>query len=224
MYLLSVLAVILCFVLVQFMVPTRIGDFVDSSSILFLAVLVIPLMLSAGLLKDLNNAIRLVFGKKKDASLLELKRAKLAVDTMIKVSFCSSILVTMLELVAILHNMSDPAHLGPMISTTILTVLYAAVIGVLLLPVGAMLAQRILEYMPSGPAEDAEGQESLGHAPSRADGSAGGQENLEYVSSCADRSTGRQESLEHVPFRADGRIQGTGGISSERGEREQGMR
>lgn len=206
MYLLSVLALVLCFVLVQFMVPTRIGNFVDSSSILFLAALVIPLMLSAGLLKDLNNAIRLVFGKKRDVSLLELKRAKLAVDTMIKVSFCSSILVTMLELVAILHNMSDPAHLGPMISTTILTVLYAAVIGVLLLPVGAMLAQRILEYMPFGPEGDEEGQESLGHAPS-----------------CADGSAGRQESLKHAPSCAGGRIQGTGGISNERGETEQGI-
>lgn len=170
MYLLSILAVVLCFALVQFMAPTRIGDFMDSASILFLLVLVIPLMLSSGLLKDLNNAIRLLFGKKKVTSLLELKRAKLAVDMLIKVSFCSSILVTMMELVAILHTMSDLAKLGPMISVTILTILYAAVIALLFLPIGAQLAQRILEYMPSGPEGDAEGQKSSESAPSGEEG------------------------------------------------------
>lgn len=171
MYLLSVLAVVLCFVLVQFMAPTRIGDFMDSASILFLLVLVIPLMLSSGLLKDLNNAIRLVFGKRKAASLLELKRAKLAVDMLIRVSFCSSILVTMMEMVAILHTMSDAANLGPMISVTILTILYAAVIALLFLPIGAQLAQRILEYMPSDP----EGQGSSEPALSGTEGDREGQ-------------------------------------------------
>lgn len=162
MYLLSILAVILCFVLGQLALPTQIGSFLDSMSLLFLAVLVIPLMISSGLLKDLNNAVRLVFGKKREVSLLELKRAKLAVDTLIRVSFCSSVLVAVMELVAILHMMSDPAHLGPMISTTLLTILYAAVIALLFLPIGALLEQRILEYMPSG-LDSAEGCGEVPH-------------------------------------------------------------
>lgn len=158
MYLLSVLAVVLCFVLIQFVNAGRISSFVDVTSMAFLVMLVVPILLSSGLLKDLNNAVRLVLGKRKEASMLELKRAKLAVDTTIRVSVYSSIFVTMLELVVLLHNMSDPVYLGPMISMSLLIMLYAMVIGLLFMPIRAKLEQRILEYIPSCREEDEEAQ------------------------------------------------------------------
>lgn len=156
MYLLSVLAVILCFMLVQFVNPISIFGFVDVTSMLLLVVLVVPILVSAGLLKDLNNAVRLVLGKKRETAMLELKRAKLAVDTLIRVSVYSSIFVTMMELVVLLHNMTDPAHLGPMISMSLLTVLYAVMISLLFMPIRTKLEQRILEYIPSCREEDEE--------------------------------------------------------------------
>lgn len=156
MYLLSVLAVVLCFVLIQLVNASRISSFVDVTSMAFLVMLVVPILLSAGLLKDLNNAVRLVLGKRKEASMLELKRAKLAVDTMIRTSIYSSIFVTMLELVVLLHNMSDPTYLGPMISMSLLIMLYAMVISLLFIPIRAKLEQRILEYIPSCREEDVE--------------------------------------------------------------------
>lgn len=159
MYLLSVLAIILCFMVVQFVNPISIFGFVDVTSMTLLVLLVVPIMFSAGLLRDLNNAIRLVLGKRKEAAMLELKRAKLAVDMMIKISIYSSIFVTMVELVVLLHNMSDPAYLGPMISMSLLILLYAIVICLLLMPIRARLGQRILEYMPSCPEKDEELQE-----------------------------------------------------------------
>lgn len=154
MYLLSVLAIVLCFVFVQLVNPYSIMGFVDVTCILLLVVLVVPIMISAGLLKDLNNAIRLILGKKKETAMLELKRAKLAVDTMMKVSVCSSLFVTMVEVVVLLHNMSDPAMLGPMISLCLLSLLYAMIVSLLLLPIRAKLEQRILEYIPSCPEEE----------------------------------------------------------------------
>lgn len=160
MYLLSVLSIILCFGLLYLETPFGMYGFIDVMSILFLVVLVFPIMFSAGLLGDLNNGIRLVLGKRKEAGMLELKRAKLAVGMMMKVSVCSSVFVTMIELVVILHNMNDPAYLGPMISTALLTVLYAVVISLLLLPVCAKLEQRILEYMPSE-TEGTEGEKEV---------------------------------------------------------------
>ena len=77
MYLLSVLGILVCFLLVSFTQPgLRLYEFVDGMSFMVMVVLVIPIMLSTGFLKDLNNAFRLVWGKKKkDATLLELKRA-----------------------------------------------------------------------------------------------------------------------------------------------------
>ncbi|MBD5549577.1 MAG: hypothetical protein HDQ96_00135 [Lachnospiraceae bacterium] len=160
MYLLSVFAVILCFIFVRSMTMSGgIWEFMDFTSIALLVLLVVSIMLSAGLLKDLNNAIRLILGKKKEAAMLELKRAKLAVDTMIKVSVYSSIFVTMVQCVTLLHNLSDPAHLGPMISVALLIILYAVMISLLLLPIRAKLEQRILEYIPSYSENDEMGQD-----------------------------------------------------------------
>lgn len=151
MYLLSVLGIIICFLLVCFSQPgIRLYQFLDGMSFLTMMVLVISLMFSTGLLKDLNNAFRLVLGKKKEtATLLELKRAKLAVEMMTRVSICSSVFVTLVQTIVFLHNMSDPIYLGPILSMMILAVLYAMVISLLLIPIKAKLEQRILEYMPS---------------------------------------------------------------------------
>lgn len=152
MYLLSVAAIILCFVLVQCFQPSMgigIYQFFDVMSILFLVGLIIPIMVSAGLLKDLNHAFRLVFGKKKTVTLLAMKRAKLAVDTMIKTALYGGVFVMLLQVVVLLHNMSDPAHIGPVISMALLTVLYAMIICLLMLPVRVKLEQKILEYIPS---------------------------------------------------------------------------
>lgn len=152
MYLLSILAVILCFVIVQcFQSSIGILQFFDILSLLFLVGLIIPIMVSSGLLKDLNNAFRVVFGKKKEVTLLAMKRAKLAVDTLIKIAVSGSVFVTLLQMVVLLHNMSDPSLLGPVISVAFLTVLYAVIICLLMIPVRAKLEQRILEYMPSCP-------------------------------------------------------------------------
>lgn len=159
MYLLSVLAIVLCFMLVEVTQQTMgLFEFWDSMSFIFLIVLSIPVMLSAGLLKDINNAFRLVFGRKKDAALLELKRAKLAVDTMIRTVLYSSVFVMIMQIVVMLHSMSDPSHIGPVISVALLTLFYAVIISILLLPIKAKLEQRILEYMPS--CEEKEEQET----------------------------------------------------------------
>lgn len=150
MYLLSVLAVVLCFLLVDiFQHSVRFFEFFDMGSLLFLIVLIIPLMLSAGLLKDLNNAFGFIFGKKKAATLLMLKRAKLAVDTTMRAAVWGSVFVMVLQLIVLLHSMSDLTYLGPVISQSFLTLLYAMVICLLMVPIRAKLEQRILEYMPS---------------------------------------------------------------------------
>ena len=151
MYLLSVLGILVCFLLVSFTQPgLRLYEFVDGMSFMVMVVLVIPIMLSTGFLKDLNNALRLVLGKKKkDATLLELKRAKLAVEMVCRVLICSSVFVAIVQTIVLLHNMNDPAYLGPVISMILLAGLYAVVISLLMIPIRAKLEQRILEYIPS---------------------------------------------------------------------------
>lgn len=161
MYLISVLAIILCFVLNQFLNRTACVQYFDALSLLFLAVLIIPIMISTGLLKDLNHALRLVLGKKSEASMLEMKKAKLAVDTMIKVSMCSGIFVAIMQGHAVLHYMAAPTSIGPAISIALLTVFYALAISLFLYPIGAKIERQILEYMPSCPEGGTEEQKGI---------------------------------------------------------------
>ena len=66
-----------------------------------------------------------------------------------RVLICSSVFVAIVQTIVLLHNMSDPAYLGPVISMILLAVLYAVVISLLMIPIRAKLEQRILEYIPS---------------------------------------------------------------------------
>lgn len=154
MYLLSVLSIILCFLLMSNIFPPV--EFFDIISLLFLLLVLIPVMISSGMLKDLNNAFREVFGKRKKATLLELKRAHMAVKLAGRISLAGGVMLMLLQMIVMLHNMSEPATLGPTISVAVLIMIYAVIFYILLLPVGAKLQQRILEYIPPEEEQKAE--------------------------------------------------------------------
>ncbi len=148
MYLLSILAIIICILAISYVGPgLSLYSYVDVYSFLFLVILSVPVLISSGLLKDLNNAFRLVIGKRAEATLLELKRALLAVKITIKVIIYGGIMLMLLQMVVLLHQMSDPATLGPSISAMLLTFLYAMIFSILLLPIKAKLEIKILEYI-----------------------------------------------------------------------------
>ncbi len=147
MYLLSVLGIILCIVGVSYISPAVSPvEYVDVISILFLLVMAVPILISSGLLKDLSHAFKLVLGKEKQATMSELKRAKLAVQIAMKILLYGGIMLMLLQIIVVLH-LPKLVYVGPSISTAILTLLYAVICDILLLPVRARLEVRILEYM-----------------------------------------------------------------------------
>lgn len=119
----------------------------DAPTIVMLALFVIPMLASSGMLKDFNNAFRFVMGRKRAESLRELKRAKEAVKLIIKVVIAGSVFVACLESIVILYEMDDISSLGPILAVILLMMVYGLAVSLLLFPVESILTLKIQEFI-----------------------------------------------------------------------------
>lgn len=149
MYFISILAVIVAMVLVNFISTSGVSLawYIDIPSLLLLIILCVPLMYSAGLLKDFNNAFRFVVAKKQAKSLIELKRAQEAVSLAVRTLLLSGVFVFFVTVVIIAAKLDDPALLGPNLAVAILVIVYAVAISLILLPLRAQMKVKILEFL-----------------------------------------------------------------------------
>lgn len=151
MYLLSVICVILMTAVLCGTLgmggSTMFYRFCDFSTIIFLVLFLVPLLISGGLLKDFSNAFRLVIGKKEAGSLQELKRAKEAVSLTIKIMMVVSIFICAIEGIFIIYSMDDLTKLGPSFSVALLSLIYGMGTSLVLLPLQARLNVKIQEFI-----------------------------------------------------------------------------
>lgn len=150
MYFLSMVSVVLLTVVMcgtSGMNGSYISRYLDFQTLLFLVLFLIPLLISGGLLKDFQNAFRLVIGKKEAENLLELKRAKEAVSLTIKILIVASVFICAIQGIFVIYSMDDPASLGPSFSVSLLSLIYGLGIALVLLPLQARLQIKIQEYI-----------------------------------------------------------------------------
>lgn len=151
MYFLAILGVILLVVLGGGVTQEGISSLsscIDLMSLLLIVVIVIPVMASMGMLKDLNHAFKLTFGRRKAESLRELKRAKLAMTYLIKCFIFAGVVGALVGVIQVLALYNDEIRaLTASLGVAICPLLYAFVIAVILLPLEAGLEQKILEFM-----------------------------------------------------------------------------
>ena len=149
MYFLSVLGVVLIsgYLMLLTMGSLNFVSFIDFPSLLTILLFEVTILFSAGLLKDFNNAFRLVVRTKRNAesavSASELRRAVEAVRLAGKVSLVGGAFALLVQIILILHHMSSPEKLGPMLAVAILTLLYALAIALLLLPLESKLRVKL---------------------------------------------------------------------------------
>lgn len=150
MYLLSIVCVIL---LTAVMCGTcgmnaiYISRYLDFNTILFLVLFLVPLLISGGLLKDFHNAFRLVVGKKEAKDLLELKRAKEAVNLTIKIMIAVSVFICAIQGIYVIYSLSDLSLLGPSFSVALLSLIYGMGTALILFPLQARLNVKIQEFI-----------------------------------------------------------------------------
>lgn len=150
MYFLSMVSVILLTVLMcgtSGMNGSYFVRYLDFVTFLFLVLFLVPLLISGGLLKDFQNAFRLGIGRKKAASLSELKRAKEAVSLTIKVMLVLSVFICAVQGIYVIYNMDDLTLLGPSFSVALLSLVYGMGMALALFPLQARINIKIQEFI-----------------------------------------------------------------------------
>ncbi|MBQ3105802.1 MAG: hypothetical protein IJC59_08100 [Lachnospiraceae bacterium] len=121
--------------------------FLDIPTAVLLLLFTMALLLSAGMLKDFNNAFRLVIGKKKVQGLKELKRAEEAVSLAFRMLISEGVFFFFVESVIILGRMDTPMALGPNLAVAILSLVYSLGAALMLLPLKSILSMKIQEFI-----------------------------------------------------------------------------
>lgn len=149
MYFLSFLGVVL---ISAFMMMLSTGSngliyFLDFPSALVMLLFGSTILLSAGLLKDFNNAFRLVVKiereKQNTVSEKELQRAIEAVRLAIKTMLTGGVFSFLFTCVLIMTQLAEPEKLGPMLAVGMLVLLYGLAVVLILLPLEARLRVRL---------------------------------------------------------------------------------
>ena len=150
MYVLALIAVFASVFLMTGMMAGGMGNFiifVDFPSLILVLIILIPGLASSGLLRDFNNAFSVALGKKKNKTLLEMKRAREAVELARKTLVATGVFTFLFALVVILRTLDNPEALGPNVAVALLTFIYAEILNILLLPISSKIKVKELEYL-----------------------------------------------------------------------------
>lgn len=149
MYILAILAVLLV-VALNAALCGGLGSVVvyfDVISLIMILILIIPVVISAGLIKDFGRAFLFAVGKRQADSLNEINRSIVAVKMMMSASLLGGGFLFLCSVIQILMQIDDLSKLGPNVSIAIITMIYSLVIALLLLPIKAKLEIQKQEYM-----------------------------------------------------------------------------
>lgn len=151
MYLLSILAVLLASLIMMCFSAGGIGEiyyFGDLWSFLILLIICVPILIGSGLWKDFNNAFRLAGRKKKETTLLEVKRAIEAFSLVIKTLLAAGCFIVIFSVILLLTDRSLENYVLQInLSVAVLPLLYVFAIIIFLLPIEARLKVRLNELL-----------------------------------------------------------------------------
>lgn len=116
-------------------------------TISLLAVLSIPLLISAGLLGDFFKAFQYVLKDDCNVRLHELKRSMEAILFMQKTMLYGPAFIASFQIITMLYNLNDPASIGPPTARAFMAILYGTAVNLLLIPVRSGLNIKMIEIM-----------------------------------------------------------------------------
>lgn len=129
------------------------GGLLQAASFLFnmpsfviILVFTVPLLVRGGVWREFIRAFQLL-KKSYSCHLSELRRTQDVLEMLQRQVFCAGILAMLCTFIMIMRELSSLAMLGPKLAVAILTVLYATVIEMLLLPLQLEVKRRIIDYM-----------------------------------------------------------------------------
>ena len=118
--------------------------FIDMPSIILLILLLVPMLLNAGVLKDLNNAFRLGARRKVQAKRLELMRAVEAVSFTIKALWTAGIFSVIFQFSIVIMGKAPDADMAFLYTAvSIIPIWYTTFFVILLLPLRTRLNMQL---------------------------------------------------------------------------------
>ena len=118
--------------------------FIDMPSIIILILLLVPMLLSAGVLKDLNNAFRLGAKRRTQAKRMELIRAVEAVSFTIKALWTAGIFSVIFQFSIAIMRQAPEANLAFLyLAVSMIPLLYTTFFVILLLPLRSRLNMQL---------------------------------------------------------------------------------
>lgn len=124
----------------------RLRFLIDLPSLIIVLVFTVPALFKGGVWKDFMRAWKLL-RKDYTCHLSELRRTLDVVEMMQKQLIYAGVLCMLLSFITILGQLTRPEHLGPNLAVAILTILYAVIFEMLLLPLQLEVKRRIIDYM-----------------------------------------------------------------------------
>lgn len=124
----------------------RLVFLIDAPSLIIMLVFTVPVLLKSGTWKDFKRAW-LLLNRNYTCHLSELRRTLDVVEMMQKQVIYAGVISMLMTFINILHRLSDMASLGPSLAVAILTMLYALLFEMLLLPLQLEVKRRIIDYM-----------------------------------------------------------------------------
>lgn len=118
----------------------------DLPSLVIILAFTVPALVRGGVWKDFKRAF-LLMKKGYTCHLSELRRTQDVLEMLQKQVGYAGIMAMLLTFITIMRQLSDPASLGPNLAVAILTVLYATIIEMLLLPLHLEVKRQIINYM-----------------------------------------------------------------------------
>lgn len=120
--------------------------FIDFPTLLVMIIFVVPVLMRGGVWRDFKRAFKLL-RKDYTCRLSELRRTKDVLEMIQKQVWYAGILTMVVSVMYVMANISDPAMLGPNIAVVVLTLFYAVIFEMLLLPLVLEVKGRIINYM-----------------------------------------------------------------------------
>lgn len=131
----------------------------DLPSFVIILVFIVPVLIRGGLWNDFKRAF-LLLKKGYTCHLSELRRTQDVLEMLQKQVVCAGIMAMLITFIIIMRTLRDLHALGPNLAVAILTVLYATIIEMLLLPLHLEVKRRIIDYMELDGDTEEESRES----------------------------------------------------------------
>lgn len=127
--------------------------YIDPASLVVMVLIVLPVLMSSGLFHDFNNAFKFSTIRQKPCSRTALLRAIEAVNLVIKALWASGVFNSVFTIIQLLATADGMDYLAKALSVSLITLLYAAFLVILLLPLKSRLLVRLHELDAEQPAE-----------------------------------------------------------------------